>query len=200
MAGELRSRAEAIEPDPERLAWVQHRRQQLRDLHRKYADLAPEGTAGAGRVAALLAVQASLGAELERLGSHGERVAALEAARDAVAERLGAEEGRVLDARRVAAPRLARATEELLAELAMPRVRLDVEVTGSAGDGAGPGTVTFLLSANPGAPLLPLAKVASGGELARVMLALRLALDGGGAGPGDPDRAGPPATGTARPR
>jgi DNA repair protein RecN (Recombination protein N) len=38
--------------------------------------------------------------------------------------------------------------------------------------------VTFLLSANPGAPLLPLARVASGGELARTMLALRLVLDG----------------------
>jgi DNA repair protein RecN (Recombination protein N) len=62
-----------------------------------------------------------------------------------------------------------------LAELAMPKARLDITV-----DGDGPADdVTFLLAANPGAPPLPLAKIASGGELARAMLALRLVLSAG---------------------
>ncbi|MCU1345234.1 MAG: recN, partial [Acidimicrobiia bacterium] len=51
--------------------------------------------------------------------------------------------------------------------------RLGVEVGDDPGD-----EVRFLLAANPGSPLLPLAKVASGGELARTMLALRLVLSG----------------------
>ena len=53
----------------------------------------------------------------------------------------------------------------------MPKARVEVQVDGDAGD-----EVSFLLAANPGAPPLPLAKVASGGELARAMLALRLVL------------------------
>jgi len=56
--------------------------------------------------------------------------------------------------------------------LAMPRARVDVAV-----DGADPADdVCFLLGANPGEPVQPLARVASGGELARAMLALRLVL------------------------
>jgi DNA repair protein RecN (Recombination protein N) len=59
-----------------------------------------------------------------------------------------------------------------LRELAMPRARVRVQVSDDdPGD-----EVTFLLGANPGAPELPLTKVASGGELARTMLALRLVL------------------------
>ncbi|MGH9018075.1 MAG: DNA repair protein RecN, partial [Acidimicrobiales bacterium] len=56
--------------------------------------------------------------------------------------------------------------------LAMPRARLEV-VVGERDPGE---DVTLLLGANPGEPVLPLAKVASGGELARAMLALRLVL------------------------
>ena len=56
----------------------------------------------------------------------------------------------------------------------MPRALLSIEVGGDAGE-----SVAFLLAANPGAELQPLAKVASGGELARTMLALRLVLSHG---------------------
>ena len=64
-----------------------------------------------------------------------------------------------------------------LRELAMPHA--EVVVTVGEHDDDHPGDrVQFLLSANPGSPLLPLTKVASGGELARAMLALRLVLTG----------------------
>ena len=75
------------------------------------------------------------------------------------------------DARRAAAPKLASAVRSHLTELALPRARIDVEVDGDAGD-----AVTYLLAANPGEDLAPLARVASGGELARTMLALRLVV------------------------
>ena len=81
----------------------------------------------------------------------------------------GTEVGR---ARRRGAPDLARAVEQRLQTLAMPRARLEVTV-GEADPGD---DVSFLLGANPGEAVLPLAKVASGGELARAMLALRLVL------------------------
>ena len=66
----------------------------------------------------------------------------------------------------------------------MPKARFQVEV---GPDRAGE-TVSWLLGANPGEPLLPLSKVASGGELARAMLAVRLLLTG------RRQRAGGPAT------
>jgi DNA repair protein RecN (Recombination protein N) len=72
--------------------------------------------------------------------------------------------------RKIAAPVLAAAVEARLRVLAMPRARFEIDVDGVAGD-----DVQFLLAANPGEPARPLAKVASGGELARTMLALRLA-------------------------
>jgi DNA repair protein RecN (Recombination protein N) len=80
----------------------------------------------------------------------------------------------VAAARRAAAPGLAERIQANLATLAMPKARVVVEVSGDdPGD-----DVAILLAANPGTPPLPLTKVASGGELARTMLALRLVLTG----------------------
>ena len=90
------------------------------------------------------------------------------------AAELAQAEAELAAARRAAAPGLAAAIEDRLRQLAMPRARFGVEV----GDDEAARTVTWLLAANPGEPLLPLAKVASGGELARTMLAVRLVLGG----------------------
>ena len=77
--------------------------------------------------------------------------------------------------RTAAAPRLAAAVSERLRELAMPGARFEVTVgTVGAGD-----DVQFLIGANRGESLLALNRVASGGELARTMLALRLVVEGG---------------------
>ena len=76
-------------------------------------------------------------------------------------------------ARRAAAPDLAGAVTARLDDLAMPNAAIEVSVEDDDGS-----RVQFLLSANPGSPMLPLTKVASGGELARTMLALRLATIG----------------------
>ena len=99
--------------------------------------------------------------------------------------RAEAELGRV---RRAAAPALAAAAEERLRQLAMPAARLEIEVAARsrAGD-----AVRFLLGANPGEPVQPLARVASGGELARAMLALRLVADRAGRPPWSSTRSTP---------
>jgi len=159
---DLRHVVETWEEDPERLHEVQARRQLLRELSRKYGEGVPGVLAFADEARRLLA---ELDAAEERAGllaTELERADAEVAAAEAV----------VGTARRHAAPELALAVQARLRSLAMPHAR--VEVTVAEPD---PGDdVTFLLGANPGEAVLPLAKVASGGELARAMLALRLVL------------------------
>jgi len=119
---------------------------------------------------------------LEELEGYEARALALDADRKQAVSELRIQEQRVGDARRKAAPLLAKAVQQRLRELAMPHAVLDVHVANDSGDvsrdAAGDGVV-FLLAANPGTEALPLTKVASGGELARTMLALRLVLTEG---------------------
>lgn len=183
LIGETRVLSERIEEDPERLAALRARRHLLRDLQRKYGE----------DVTAMIVYRDELAARIGELTSHEARAASLEAERRAamLAVRVAAESVRA--ARSAAAAPLAAAVQKRLTALAMPKAQLSVRV-GAAADnnaadniGADPigadhvgsddgSDVCFLLAANPGVPLLPLAKVASGGELARSMLALRLAL------------------------
>ena len=158
-AAELRDAAESIEPDPERLAAVRERRHLLSELRRKYGDTLAE----------VLAFRADAAARLSELESHEERAAQLDERRARAEKSLADAAAAVGKARRAAAPGLADAAVARLQELAMPNARLEIEVGADPGD-----DVTILFSANPGSSLQPLAKVASGGELARTMLALRL--------------------------
>ncbi|MHB8680955.1 MAG: DNA repair protein RecN [Acidimicrobiales bacterium] len=162
VASELRAVVEQWEDDPERLGEVRARRQLLRDLSRKYG----EGADG------VLAYAQEARQRLAALESVEARAAAI-AAELAVTDRAVTEASAVVGkARRTAAPRLAAQVEARLRELAMAKARLEVAVSEEdPGD-----DVAFGLGANPGEPVLPLAKVASGGELARAMLALRLVL------------------------
>ncbi|MEJ7845628.1 MAG: AAA family ATPase [Acidimicrobiales bacterium] len=174
VAAELRAVGEAIEDDPARLAWLRDRRQLLRELRRKYGDTMAE----------VIGFAAAAGSRLTALEDHDRRAAALDAERVEAAAAEAAAAAAVAAARRAAAPRLAAAVQAHLGELAMARARLAVDVAGpDPGD-----AVAFLLATDPGAPLAPLAKVASGGELARAMLAVRLVLSAGAG----VDSAGPP--------
>ena len=173
LGAELRSRAETIDEDPERLEVIRVRRQLLADLRRKYGD----------DLAEVMAFHAQAEARLRELTDYDQRAAELDVARaKALADERAAAKV-VGDRRRAVAPELARAVEQRLRELAMPDAAIAVEV-GSGPDDHPGDDVRFLLSANPGSPMLPLSKVASGGELARAMLALRLVLSGAGNGGG----------------
>jgi len=162
VAAELRDVVETWEDDPTRLEEVRSRRQLLFELKRKYGDTLDEVLAfardGRDRLAALGAAEAraaSLDVEIAR-------------ARALVADA----EVVVARGRRLAAPLLASEIETTLHDLAMPSARFAIRVGGDAsGD-----HVSFELAANPGEAGLPLAKAASGGELSRTMLAVRLAL------------------------
>ena len=162
VAVEIRSAAESIDEDPARLDTLRERRQLLHDLRRKYGETLAEVLAEGDRLRARLA-------ELE---DHDRRAAELDEAQAAAAKKAATAAAKVAAARRAAAPKLATAVEAHLRELAMPNARLEIRV-----EGDDPGDdVVFRLAANPGSDPLPLEKVASGGELARAMLALRLVL------------------------
>ena len=164
VARELRSTAEGIESDPERLAAIGDRRKLLQDLRRKYGE----------SVAEVIAWRDDANRRLVELEGHDERAAAIDAELLVAMAALHDAEKVVSEARCAAAPALARAVEAHLPDLALPKARLEVAVDGIAGR-----DVTFRFAANPGMELQPLAKVASGGELARAMLALRLVLTEG---------------------
>ncbi len=166
---ELRAAAESIEPDDERLAEIRERRHRLVELRRKYGD----------DLAEVLQHAEASRRRLEELTSLDATRAAVEAELATARAAVEAEGRRVGDARRAAAPELADRLVAILSELALPGVRIELTVTDRAeAPGAGD-DVELRLATNPGAPLGGLAKVASGGELSRVMLALRLVLSGG---------------------
>lgn len=164
LASSLRSAVEAVEDDPARLAEVGDRRQLLQELRRKYGD----------SLADVLAERERLGERLAELEGWDARAAALDVARGEAEGALREAAAVVGERRRGAAPELAAAVQRHLGELAMAKARIAVEVGDDPGD-----DVELMLAANAGSPLLPLAKVASGGELARAMLALRLVLTSG---------------------
>ncbi|MGH8987509.1 MAG: DNA repair protein RecN, partial [Acidimicrobiales bacterium] len=167
VAGELRDVAESWEEDPERLAAVQARRHLFQELRRKYgetlSDVVAFGEAARASLSGLEDQEAEAAVLSERLTGAEETVRA--------AER------QLRDVRAGAASSLGVAATERVRLLAMPGAELQVSVgEGGAGD-----AVQFLLAANPGEPAQPLGRIASGGELARTMLALRLVVEGGAA-------------------
>ena len=161
IASDLRRLAESFEEDPGRLAEITERRQLLHRLVRKHG-------ASLGDV---IAVADAARARISELDSSEARREELATAESHLQSLLGAAELAVGDQRRKAAGALSSSVAEHLHELGLTSAELSVAVGAGFGD-----EVEFLLSTNRGEPALPLAKVASGGELARVMLALRLVL------------------------
>jgi DNA repair protein RecN (Recombination protein N) len=164
----LRSYAADLDASPERLEALETRLAALDRLKKKHGP----------RLADVLARQESLRAELAELGASGERAAALQERERETRARFVEAAQAVSAARTKAAASLARALEKDLAELAMPKARVDVRVDAIATPDRwtrrGVDDVEFFFSPNPGEDVRPLARIASGGELSRVMLSLRL--------------------------
>ena len=165
VADEIRRTAERLAEDPVRLEAVRGRLRLLADVRRKYGET----------LSHVMAYAADARTRLRELEEHDQRASTLDRERAVAIERIDKIAAAVARARRRAAPGLATAVESRVQELALAGARFDVTVNGDdpADD------VQFLLGPNPGEPLLPLAKTASGGELARAMLALRLVLTQG---------------------
>ncbi|RMF20018.1 MAG: DNA repair protein RecN [Gammaproteobacteria bacterium] len=163
-AGELRHLQDAIEVDPEALAEVEARLTTIYDLARKH-HVQPE---------ALQAHHQALSEELAALSGGSQSIEALQAAA-AEAEAHYREAAATLSAaRRTAADVLEAAVRERLAMMAM-RCEFAVSLQPETRPGPlGLESAEFLVSTNPGQPLRPLQKVASGGELSRISLAIQV--------------------------
>ena len=161
----------AVPADPSALATVRERVALLNRLRRKYGASEEEVLAYRERCVARVA-------ELEEaVSDETTLVDAVESARktaEATAERLS-------HLRRAAAGELGRAMERSMADLALPDARFEVMLEPRDLYRGGRESIGFKVAANPGEPVRPLAKVASGGELSRISLALRL-LTSAGAG------------------
>ncbi len=180
-ARELLSYAGSIEGDPARLDAVESRLSELDRLRRKHGVEVDE----------LEALQQRLAVEVEDLRCADERIEALRAELDQARGVAAAAAKKLTTARKRAATRLSKAVEANLARLGMPKARFLIRLEPLAarkgddpervfdGRRLGPrgwDRVELLVAPNPGEEPLPLARTASGGELSRLMLAIKLVL------------------------
>lgn len=164
VSSNLRAVGETITDDPEAREQVRERLSLLVELRRKYGPTLSD----------VMAYTTDLQEQLDQLESHDLRVRELTEARTAsIIERDRVAE-EIAHLRSAGAMPLARAIEAELQRLSMANASVEVRVVGPAGD-----DVSIMLAPNPGLPMLAVGKGASGGELSRTMLALRLVLAGG---------------------
>ncbi|MBW7883766.1 MAG: DNA repair protein RecN [Caldilineaceae bacterium] len=180
LARTLYDYADELEYNPERLLEVEERVELIANLKRKYGDTIEQINAYGARAQA----------ELEELSNWEVKTADLERQEEQLLRQIGTLGAELSDKRRHAGQELARQVEMELADLKMSRARFGVDVQQTpredgailpdgrrvAFDATGIDQVEFLISANPGEPLKPMARVASGGETARLMLALKSTL------------------------
>jgi DNA repair protein RecN (Recombination protein N) len=175
----LRDYRDGIDFSASQLEAIEERAQLIFELKRKYGESLEQVMAWAQRARA----------ELDSLTHSVERLDALQRHEDELLRQIGAAAAELSHARSTAAKRLAAAVEAGIKELGMGRTTFQPELsTADDPDGVpvgdrrlafswrGVDRVAFQLSTNPGQPLRPLARVASGGETSRLMLALKSAL------------------------
>lgn len=179
VSSDLQSYLDELEFNPGRLDFVEERIELINRLKRKYGD----------SITAILETGVHSAAELEKIDNSEERIQILEGQQTTYLRKIGQMAAALSAKRQQAATRLATAVEGQLADLHMDGSRFEVDFQREpkedgafvgderlAFDQSGIDKAEFVISANPGEPLKPMAKVASGGETARLMLALKTAL------------------------
>ena len=161
---ELRDYGESVEFSPERLDQLQSRMDVIYRLCKKYGATLED----------VLAHQAKVEQELTEIENYDEDIAALEKEIAALEEKLGQKADALTKLRTAAAQDLSAAIEEQLFALGMPKARFHIRVEQAEDYSAnGRDDVAMFFSANPGEAEKPLQKVASGGELSRIALAIK---------------------------
>jgi DNA repair protein RecN (Recombination protein N) len=180
LARSLRNYLEAIEFNPKRLEEVEERLDLIHRLNRKYG----------GNLTAVLAFAVEARRQLETITTASARIAELEAAESEALAKLAEQALKLSEKRKEAAERMSKAVEVELDDLRMASARFAVDFqvrpdpqgvplpdgTRAAFDASGLDRVEFLVAPNPGEGLKPLARIASGGETSRLMLALKNVL------------------------
>jgi len=169
LTADLARYLDSLESQPGRLEQIAERRAQLSTLTRKYGTTCDE----------VLQWAAESAVRLTQLEQSDERIATLERRVDALATELASLAGQISRARHEASGRFSELVLGELAALAMPHARLSFDVTSAELGPSGADRVELTFAANPGSELRSLGRVASGGELSRVRLALEVVLAGG---------------------
>ncbi|MDE2485693.1 MAG: DNA repair protein RecN, partial [candidate division NC10 bacterium] len=171
-AAQLRDYREGVAFDPERLEQVEGRLHEIGKLKRKYG----------GSIAEILECAKSAEEELQRLTGSEERGQQVERELATLEATLAQRAADLTARRKVAAGRLAAAVQGELQALKMEKAAFAVQIRprsesgGSGLEANGADEVEFLIAPNPGEELKPLGRIASGGELSRVMLAIKALL------------------------
>ena len=174
LSRELHGYLDKVAADPARLQVVDERLRLYTDVGRKYGGSTAEAVSFLRRASE----------QLLQLEAVEENTAALETIRTQQIDQCVALSRQLTKARSAVGPRLEAAMQDQLAQLGMPEARIVVAMESRAAwedlQAEGADTVEFLLAANPGQPQRSLARTASGGELSRILLAVKCALAGVG--------------------
>ena len=157
---------DTLEFDPERLEQIEERLETLRKLKRKYGSTIEE----------VLAYGAEVSSKLDTLTNSEERGMELDAEIAKADKKLRELCAKLSKLRREAGAKFQTTTLAELRDLAMDKTRFEVRIEPGEPTAKGADKVEFLIAPNPGEPLKPLAKVASGGEISRVTLAIKSAM------------------------
>lgn len=157
---------DTVEYNPERLEQIEERLELLRNLKRKYGDTIEE----------ILQYGVDTAEKLDALSNSEERGSRLNKEIERADKHLRELCGKLSASRSKAAKEFQSVTLSELRDLAMEKTRFEVSIGQGEPNAKGTDRVEFLIATNPGEPLRPLARVASGGEISRVMLAIKSAL------------------------
>lgn len=168
---DMQQRGERVQFAPDRLDWVEHRIALLYDLQKKHRVLS---------IAELVSLEKEFAARLEQITDGDSNIEELERKLNDARKSLAAIAAELTSVRKNSAARLKEEITGILVNLGMPMIRFEVDFS-AAGDFTPQGmdVVTFLFSANSSSTPQPLSDVASGGEMARVMLALKSLIASG---------------------
>ena len=170
LAGSINSKTEQVEFDPERLNFVNERLNTIYSLQQKHH---------VDTVEALLAIQDSFREKLSMISHSEEYIEELKEAKAEAYKQLKTQASHLTERRIKAAKNAEAQMKEKLIPLGIPNVQFKVELNQrDEPDETGMDRINFLFSANKNGSLQPIAQVASGGEIARVMLSLKAMISG----------------------
>ena len=169
IAQDVEARLDDIDFDPAELERINLRLDRLYDLQKKYH---------ADTVAELIQQRDDLKRQLRQIGNSDEALATLQSELDILQKKCQQQAEALTKFRQKAAKDIEKQMCERLVPLGMPNVRFEVKVNKTELHKNGQDDIAFLFSANTSSPLQPIAQVASGGEIARVMLSLKAMISG----------------------
>ena len=169
ISGDISSELERIDFDPAELDSINSRLDKLYDLEKKYH---------VETVGELIAKRDELKRQLSHIENSDETLAELQQQVDTLRQQAQKEAAALTKLRTKAASQIEKEMQARLVPLGMPNVRFSIQLTTDTLGRNGQDKVAFLFSANTSTPLQPVSQVASGGEIARVMLSLKAMISG----------------------